>query len=202
MAKEIRSIAPCKCDSSFSDAQTEFALPLLLLLFFFRTPYNALRILLCFSCTARAFVRVVRILKIKAKNGKSEWNNYACQNNAVERASAKTSGWGGARQNESDKRRRDRERKQRPSESPWEKRGKRKAGEGGGRGPFCLIVTPDQCVKWHPFRLLVNSIRAGARGTITVQCGYTVCSRLPGGRQADNKGVRQCLCMCEPSVGR
>lgn len=49
--------------------------------------------------------------------------------------------------NESDKRRRDGEQRQRPSESPGEKRGKRKAGEGGGWGPLCLIVTRDQCVK-------------------------------------------------------
>lgn len=157
--------------------------------------------LLCFRCTVRAFIRVVHILKIKAKNGKSQRKNYARQNNAVERASAKTNGRGGTLQNESDKRRRDGERKQRPSESPGEKWGKRKAGEGGGRGPLSLIVTRDQCVKWHPFQLLVNSIRAGARGTITVRCGYTVCNRLARGRQADNKGVRQCLCMCEPSAG-
>lgn len=158
--------------------------------------------LLCFRCTVRAFVHVVHILKIKAKNGKSQRKNYVRQNNAVERASAKTNGRGGTRQNESDKRRRGGGQKQRPSESPGEKRGKRKAGEGGGWGPLCLIVTRDQCVKWHQFHLLVNSIRAGARGTITVRCGYTVCSRLARRRQADNKGVRQCLCMCEPSAGR
>lgn len=103
--------------------------------------------LLCFRCTVRAFVRVVHILKIKAKNGKSQRKNYVRQSNAVERAGAKTNGRGGTRQNESDKRRRDGEQRQRPSESSGEKRGKRKAGEGGGWGPLCLIVTRDQCVK-------------------------------------------------------
>lgn len=44
---------------------------------------------LCFRCAVRAFVRAVRILKIKAKNGKSRRRNSARQNNAVERASAK-----------------------------------------------------------------------------------------------------------------
>lgn len=76
--EEIRSVAPCSATPALaarsSFAQTKFTLPL----FPFKLPITPSECCLCFRChTVRAFVRVVHILEMKAKNGKSQRKNYA-----------------------------------------------------------------------------------------------------------------------------